>query len=66
MCSVFVDFIPFYYYNAKREVKKICINSDKLIDNNPVKTKNSRKKTIKKRKAHGNSGLCGVNTIYTA
>lgn len=35
-------------------------------DNNPVKTKKSRKKVIKKRRAYGKSGVCTVNAIYTA
>lgn len=35
------------------------------MDNNPVKTKKSRKEVIKKRKAYGNSGLYAVNTMYT-
>lgn len=39
LCSVFVDFIEFNVYSAKRELKwkKICVNSDKLMDNNPAK-----------------------------
>lgn len=66
MRAVYLWILYHFIITVQKEKLKKCINSDKLIDNKPVKTKKSRKKTIKKRKAHGNSGLCGVNTIYTA
>lgn len=46
----------FTVQKGKRSKRK-CVNSDKLMDNNPAKTKNLWEKMIKKVKACGSSGL---------